>query len=78
VHRAVLRNGKTVAVKVQRPEIRQVIFNDLEALTDIVSTIDEYTDIGRKFAFEDVFLKNSRKHLSENLIICRKLRTLSD
>jgi ubiquinone biosynthesis protein len=76
VHRAVLRNGKTVAVKIQRPEIRKVIFNDLEALTDIVSTLDEYTDAGRKFAFEDV-LKEFKKALIQELDYLQEAQNLT-
>jgi ubiquinone biosynthesis protein len=75
VHRAVLRNGKNVAVKVQRPEIRQVIFNDLEAITDIVSTVDEFTDIGRKFAFEDI-LKEFKKALIRELDYLQEAQNL--
>jgi ubiquinone biosynthesis protein len=75
VHRAVLRNGKVVAVKVQRPEIRQVIFNDLEAITDIVSTIDEYTEIGRKFALEDI-LNEFKKALVRELDYLQEAQNL--
>jgi ubiquinone biosynthesis protein len=75
VHRAVLRNGKTVAVKVQRPEIRQIIFNDLEAITDIASTIDEYTEIGRKFALEDI-LNEFKKALIKELDYLQEAQNL--
>ena len=34
VHRAALRDGRRVAVKVQRPGIREVIVKDLEALAE--------------------------------------------
>jgi predicted unusual protein kinase regulating ubiquinone biosynthesis (AarF/ABC1/UbiB family) len=40
VHRAVLRGGREVAVKVQRPGIRQRIETDLAAFNDIAIVID--------------------------------------
>jgi len=40
VHRAVLRNGRQVAVKVQRPGIHERIENDLEAFHEIAVVID--------------------------------------
>ena len=40
VHRAALRDGRRVAVKVQRPGIREVIVKDLEALAEIAAFVD--------------------------------------
>jgi ubiquinone biosynthesis protein len=40
VHRAVLRGGREVAVKVQRPGIRECIEKDLAAFRDIAAVID--------------------------------------
>ncbi|MGE5498921.1 MAG: ABC1 kinase family protein [Syntrophothermus sp.] len=54
VHRAVMRNGKRVAVKVQRPDIRDTIIKDLEALNDIATALDKHTDAGRRYAFQDI------------------------
>ena len=51
VHRAVLRNGRCVAVKVQRPNIREQIANDIEALEDIAEFIDTHTDAGERVQF---------------------------
>ena len=52
VHRARLRDGREVAVKVQRPDIRQVIVDDLEAFAEIAAMLDKHTEIGRRFAFQ--------------------------
>ncbi|RYD40126.1 MAG: AarF/ABC1/UbiB kinase family protein, partial [Verrucomicrobiaceae bacterium] len=49
VHRATLRGGRQVAVKVQRPGIRQRIVEDLESLADIAEFVDTHTDFGRKY-----------------------------
>jgi ubiquinone biosynthesis protein len=66
VHRAVLRNGRPVAVKVQRPGIRQIILDDLDAFHEIATFIDRHTDLGRRFAFADL-LEEFRKTLLREL-----------
>lgn len=65
VHRAVLRNGKEVAVKVQRPGVRKIVLEDLSALKDIAETIDKHTDIGKKYLFEDMLEEFRRSILLE-------------
>jgi ubiquinone biosynthesis protein len=66
VHRAELRGGRQVAVKVQRPGIRQVILEDLDAFSQIATLIDKHTEIGRRFAFQDM-LEEFRKTLLREL-----------
>src|ERR1051326_4160975 len=51
VHRATLRSGRAVAVKVQRPGIRPRLVEDLEALEDIAEFLDRHTDLGRRHHF---------------------------
>ncbi len=51
VHRALLRNGRCVAVKVQRPGIREQIAADIEALADIAEFADKHTDAGERVQF---------------------------
>jgi predicted unusual protein kinase regulating ubiquinone biosynthesis (AarF/ABC1/UbiB family) len=51
VHRAALRDGRPVVVKVQRPEIRKQIAEDFEVLEEIADFFDEHTDIGRRYRF---------------------------
>lgn len=48
VHRAALRDGREVVVKVQRPNVREEVRKDLEVFTDIATEIEKHTDIGRK------------------------------
>jgi ubiquinone biosynthesis protein len=48
VHRAVLRDGRDVVVKVQRPNISEEVHRDLEVFTDIAHELERHTDIGRK------------------------------
>ncbi len=49
VHRAVLRNGRRVAVKVQRPNIRRQIIEDLDAFEDVAEFLDKHTEAGKRF-----------------------------
>lgn len=53
VHRATLRDGRAVAVKVQRPHAVEQIRADLDALASIADKVDHATDIGRRMRFTD-------------------------
>jgi ubiquinone biosynthesis protein len=54
VHRAELRDGRVVAVKVQRPGIRDTIRTDLEALAELAELADGHTESGRRYSFTSV------------------------
>jgi ubiquinone biosynthesis protein len=47
VHRAVLRSGREVAVKVQRPGIRERVLKDLDALDEIAVVFDRFAGASR-------------------------------
>lgn len=66
VHRARLRDGREVVIKVQRPGIQQVILEDLEAFREMAGFIDKHTDIGRRYVFQDM-LEEFRKALLREL-----------
>jgi ubiquinone biosynthesis protein len=51
VHRAALRDGRRVAVKVQRPDIREGLATDLATMEDIASFLDQHTTAGQQFEF---------------------------
>jgi ubiquinone biosynthesis protein len=51
VHRARLRDGRAVAVKVQRPGIIDGIRDDLDALASLAGKADRWTDAGRRMRF---------------------------
>src|SRR6185436_10239284 len=44
VHRAALRDGREVAVKVQRPNIREQVLHDMEAMEEVSALVDEHTE----------------------------------
>lgn len=54
VHLARLRNGRQVAVKVQRPDILDDIDRDISALRDIALTFEKTTDIGKRYRFSRI------------------------
>ena len=66
VHRAVMHDGRTVAVKVQRPGIRRRVEEDLDALEDIASFLDAHTKAGRAYSFADT-LNEFRKGMFREL-----------
>ena len=48
VHRAVLRDGRVVAVKVQRPDIRSRILEDMDVIGELAATFDEHVGIAQR------------------------------
>lgn len=80
VHRAVLRSGQVVAVKVQRPGVRESIAEDLEVFAEVAGFLDAHTELGRRYEFSKIVeqLRISLIHEldyrqeAENLKIMRK------
>jgi len=66
VHRAYMRDGRAVVVKVQRPDIRDLIVGDLESLGEIAHFLDQHTELGRRYEFDNM-LVNLRKSLLREL-----------
>ncbi|MCF4102700.1 AarF/UbiB family protein [Gillisia sp. M10.2A] len=80
VHKATLRSGKVVAVKIQRPGIKKRFLEDLDTLKELAEFAVKHTDVARKYAFDDVLAELRRILLQEldynreaqNLIILGK------
>jgi ubiquinone biosynthesis protein len=66
VHRARLRDGRQVAVKVQRPGIRDAMLEDLDALDEIAEFLDNHTAAGKRYEFCQM-LDQFRKSLLREL-----------
>src|SRR5579864_4789619 len=66
VHRATLRNGDEVAVKVQRPGVRQRIEIDIEILHEIARFATKYTSFGRRYGFLQI-VRELERSLSQEL-----------
>jgi predicted unusual protein kinase regulating ubiquinone biosynthesis (AarF/ABC1/UbiB family) len=66
VHRAALRDGREVVVKVQRPGIREEMSKDMDVLGDMSAFLDSHTEAGRKYEFMPL-LEEFRKNLLREL-----------
>ncbi|GAB3337138.1 ABC1 kinase family protein [Marilutibacter aestuarii] len=66
VHRATLRDGTPVAVKVQKPDIARQLRSDLDMLDGLASAADRLTDVGGSVRFAD-WLDEFRKALMAEL-----------
>ncbi|HEU0054923.1 MAG TPA: AarF/ABC1/UbiB kinase family protein, partial [Longimicrobium sp.] len=76
VHRARLRDGSPVAVKVQRPGIREQIVQDLDALAEVADFMDRHTKAGNKYEFGRT-LEELRKSLVDELDYRREAANLA-
>ncbi len=80
VHLAALRDGRLVAVKVQRPDIRRQIAEDFEVLTEIAAFLEEHTESGKLYRlnaivaeFRNVIRQElNYEHEAQNLIAMGK------
>jgi len=75
VHRAWLRDGRAVVVKVQRPGIREIIAEDLDALEDIAQFLDKHTEWGKRYRFVET-LEELRRSLWRELDYRQEARNL--
>ena len=64
-HRAVLRDGREVVVKVQRPNVREQVKKDLEVFGEIAVELEKHTDIGRKLSLVGAIEEARRVMYSE-------------
>ena len=76
VHRAELRDGRQVVVKVQRPDIRERIAVDMEALAELAEFADNHSDAGRRYGFSDL-LEQFRRSLMGELDYRREAANLA-
>jgi len=76
VHLARLRDGRAVAVKVQRPNIREQMVEDLDALADIAEFLDNHTEVGQRYEFTRM-LDELRKSLMRELDYRQEAHNLS-
>ena len=66
VHHAVMPDGREVALKVQRPGIREQVLADLDAMGDVAAFLAEHTEFGRRYGVDLVF-EEFRKSLLREL-----------
>ena len=75
VHRATLRDGTLVAVKVQKPEVAVQIRTDLDVLRNFAYAADRLTAIGRRVRLAD-WLNEFSKTLLVELDYCNEAENL--
>ncbi|MEP7132038.1 MAG: AarF/ABC1/UbiB kinase family protein [Acidobacteriota bacterium] len=66
VHRAKLRDGRAVAVKVQRPGIREQIADDMSAFLELARFLDKHSDTLGRFELEKT-IEEFQKSLASEL-----------
>lgn len=66
VHRAVLRDGRVVALKIQRPDVARACRVDLDVLAGLAGTADALTDAGRRIRLAD-WIAEFRKAMLDEL-----------
>lgn len=75
VHRATMRDGRAVAVKVQRPNIRERVAEDLATMQDIAELLDKHTQSGRQFGFARM-VHEFRRTIAQELDYRREAQNL--
>lgn len=75
VHRATLPSGREVVVKVQRPEARDAVREDMNVLATLADLADRRTDLGRTYGFGQL-LAQFRRSLAGELDYRREARNL--
>jgi ubiquinone biosynthesis protein len=65
VHKAVLRDGREVVVKVQRPNIREAVEKDLVAFQEIADFLEKHSDVARKMSLGESVRQIRRSMLNE-------------
>ena len=65
VHRARLRDGRAVAVKVQRPGIREQILEDFSAFEEIAVLLDRHSEAGARYGFTGLVAEFKETLLAE-------------
>ena len=75
VHRAAMRDGRAVVVKVQRPGIEDQIRDDLAAIAEIAQLVDRHSETGRRFGFSGM-VEEFTQSMAHELDFRREARNL--
>ena len=76
VHRATLRDGREVVVKVQRPGIHDTIIKDLDALDQITEFVESHSETGRQYQLV-LMVEEFRKSILRELDYKQEARNLA-
>ncbi|TWO68493.1 AarF/ABC1/UbiB kinase family protein [Caenimonas sedimenti] len=75
VHRATLRDGSEVVVKVQRPGVARQVAEEFDVLTRITQFLDSHTEVGRRHRLQRM-LEEFRASIAEELDYEREAENL--
>lgn len=75
VHRARLRDGREVVVKVQRPHIRQQIRDDLDAFEEVAKLLEQHSALGQRLDLR-ALLEEFRQAIYQELDYRREAQNL--
>jgi ubiquinone biosynthesis protein len=75
VHYAELRDGRPVAVKIQRPGVRQQVASDLEAMEKVAEVLAARTELGERFDLV-AMVEEFRRTLTDELDYRQEARNL--
>jgi ubiquinone biosynthesis protein len=80
VHRATLRDGRDVVVKIQRPNIREQIAQDFEVIEEIVDFLQQHSKLARRYQFENVLeeFEHTLEHELDYQREAANLRVIAD
>lgn len=76
VHRAALRDGRPVAVKVQRPGVRRQAIEDMEVIGELADFVDGHSESASRFGFATM-VEEFRRSLMDELDYRREAANLS-
>jgi len=76
VHKASLRDGRPVAVKVQRPGVRSKIAEDLEVLDEIVGFLHQHSETARRYEVSSI-LEELKRTLARETDYTQEAKNLS-
>jgi ubiquinone biosynthesis protein len=65
VHRATLRDGRPVAVKVQRPGVRRQVLEDIEVIAELAEFVDQHSEKASRLGFGAMVEEFRRSLLDE-------------
>lgn len=74
VHQATLKDGRKVVVKIQRPNIIESLTEDLSALSELASFLNEHTDFGRDYQLVQI-TDSLQESLMQELDYVREARS---
>lgn len=79
VHKAILPSGRVVAVKIQRPGIRQEFIEDLNTLSEIMNFAVKYNKDARRYGVDEILeeLKHTLLHELDCLREAQNLKLMS-